>query len=72
MMNKAIKTLLFAVSLILGGNIQAQTPWLTPADMPNAVRFLPPPPDTASPAFAYDIAGILRAVRDDPFPRGDP
>ncbi len=55
-MNKAIKTLLFAVSLILGGNIQAQTPWLTPADMPNAVRFLPPPPDTASPAFAYDIA----------------
>lgn len=34
----------------------AQQPLLTPADMPNAVRFLPPPPDPASARFAYDEA----------------
>ena len=34
--------------------VAAQEPLLTPADMPNAVRFLPPPPEAGSEAFRYD------------------
>ncbi|MBR1784879.1 MAG: phosphatase PAP2 family protein [Bacteroidales bacterium] len=42
----------------------AQEPLLTPRQMPNAVRFLPPPPDTASAAFAYDRAQYRRGVAE--------
>ena len=34
----------------------AQSPQLDSTKMPDAVRFLPPPPDTASAAFQYDQA----------------
>lgn len=34
----------------------AQEPLFTPQQMPNPIHFLPPPPDTASAAFAYDQA----------------
>jgi len=34
----------------------AQEPLFTPQEMPNAVRFLPSPPDSGSAAFQYDIA----------------
>lgn len=45
----------FTVFLItISWQSTAQTPWLTPDEMPNSVHFLPPPPDTASAAFAYD------------------
>lgn len=43
-----------AVTLIV--HSQEPLPLLTPQQMPNPVRFLPPPPDTASDAFAYDQA----------------
>lgn len=36
--------------------VQAQKPLFTPQQMPNAVHFLPPPPDTGSAAFRYDVA----------------
>ena len=35
---------------------QEPEPLLTPQQMPNAVRYLPAPPDTLSEAFAYDVA----------------
>ncbi len=34
----------------------SQAPLITKESMPNAVNFLPPPPDTASAAFQYDKA----------------
>lgn len=43
-----------AILFFAMGQALAQTPWLTPEDMPNSVYFLPPPPDTESAAFAYD------------------
>ena len=49
------------VIIFIGGlcGLMAQEPLplLTPQQMPNPVRFLPPPPDTTSAAFAYDQAG---------------
>jgi acid phosphatase (class A) len=36
--------------------VTAQRPLLDSLQMPNAVHFLPPPPDTASAAFQYDRA----------------
>lgn len=44
--------LLLAVTLSVRS--QESLPLLTPQQMPNPVRFLPPPPDTLSDAFAYD------------------
>lgn len=44
--------LLLAVTLSVRS--QEPLPLLTPQQMPNPVRFLPPPPDTLSDAFAYD------------------
>ena len=44
------------VALILPLLASAQDPLITKEDMPNAVHFLPAPPDTASAAFAYDKA----------------
>ena len=46
--------LLLAVTLSVRS--QEPLPLLTPQQMPNPVRFLPPPPDTASAAFEYDKA----------------
>ena len=53
-----MKYLLVLVSLCCGLVLSAQEPQplLTPEQMPNAIRFLPPPPDTLSDAFAYDKA----------------
>ena len=34
----------------------SQSPLLTPAQMPNAINYLPAPPDSASAAFHYDMA----------------
>ena len=52
------KTLLLFAALCCGLAVAAQEPQplLTPAQMPNPIRFLPPPPDTLSEAFAYDKA----------------
>ena len=44
------------VALILPLLASAQDPLITKEDMPNAVHFLPAPPDTTSDAFAYDKA----------------
>ena len=46
-----------AVTLIV--HSQEPLPLLTPQQMPNPIRFLPPPPDRASEAFAYDEAQYL-------------
>ena len=48
------KTLILIAFLPLIG--LAQKPLLDSTQMPNAVFFLPPPPDTASAAFQYDRA----------------
>ena len=40
----------------LAAMCQEPLPLLTPQQMPNPIRFLPPPPDTASAAFEYDKA----------------
>lgn len=42
--------------MLLGMAATAQRPLLDSLQMPNAVYFLPPPPDTASAAFQYDRA----------------
>ena len=42
--------------MLLGMAATAQRPLLDSLQMPNAVHFLPPPPDTASAAFQYDRA----------------
>ena len=47
---------LFLLLVSATAALQAQSPWLSADDMPNAVRFLPAPPDSTSAAFAYDIA----------------
>ena len=41
--------------LLLYVNAQGQKTLLDVDDMPNMIHVLPPPPDTLSPAFAYDI-----------------
>lgn len=54
-----MRRFLFVIVFIGGfSGLMAQEPLplLTPQQMPNPVRFLPPPPDTASAAFAYDQA----------------
>lgn len=48
------KTLCLLAILAAGLCATAQKPLLTPQQMPNAVRFLPPPPAKGSAAFAYD------------------
>ena len=50
-MKKAL--ILIALMPLIGW---AQKPLLDSTQMPDAVRFLPPPPDTASAAFQYDQA----------------
>ena len=54
-----MRRFLFVIVFIGGfSGLMAQEPLplLTPQQMPNPVRFLPPPPDTTSAAFAYDQA----------------
>lgn len=48
--------LLLLVAVALNVRSQEPLPLLTPQQMPNPIRFLPPPPDTTSEAFAYDKA----------------
>ncbi|MBR3558043.1 MAG: phosphatase PAP2 family protein [Bacteroidales bacterium] len=50
------KIFLALLILQISSALQAQQPWLMPADMPNAVKFLPPPPDSGSAAFLYDLS----------------
>ena len=50
------KTFYFLLFLSIALFASAQEPLLTPQQMPNPIHFLPPPPDTASAAFAYDQA----------------
>lgn len=50
------RTLILLAVLLLGMAATAQRPLLDSLQMPNAVHFLPPPPDTASAAFQYDRA----------------
>lgn len=50
------KRLLLIALLIVGPLAFAQEPLIIKEQMPNAVKFLPPPPDTASAAFQYDKA----------------
>lgn len=50
------RTLILLAVLLLAMAATAQSPLLDSLQMPNAVRFLPPPPDTASAAFQYDRA----------------
>lgn len=48
------RTLILLVVMLFGMAATAQRPLLDSLQMPNAVHFLPPPPDTASAAFQYD------------------
>lgn len=50
------RTLILLVVMLLGMAATAQRPLIDSLQMPNAVHFLPPPPDTASAAFQYDRA----------------
>ena len=50
------KTLLTLIALCLGTVLFAQTPLIDSTHMPNAVRFLPAPPEKGSAAFDYDQA----------------
>lgn len=50
------RTLILLVVMLFGMGATAQSPLLDSLQMPNAVHFLPPPPDTASAAFQYDRA----------------
>ncbi len=50
------RTLILLAVLLLAMAATAQRPLLDSLQMPNAVRFLPPPPDTATAAFQYDRA----------------
>ena len=50
------RTLILLAVLLLAMAAIAQRPLLDSLQMPNAVHFLPPPPDTASAAFQYDRA----------------
>ena len=50
---KILSILILTLLVYVG---QAQTPWIMSDNMPNAVKFLPAPPDSASAAFAYDCA----------------
>lgn len=50
------RTLILLAVMLLGMAATAQSPLLDSLQMPNAVHFLPPPPDTASAAFQYDRA----------------
>lgn len=54
MMHK--KTLLIFIVFCLGTALFAQTPLIDSTHMPNAVRFLPAPPEKGSAAFDYDQA----------------
>lgn len=51
-----MKRLILSAILLFPLFVVAQDPLLTPQQMPNSVYFLPPPPDTASAAFRYDIS----------------
>ena len=52
-----MKKLLLSIILATAGiNLCAQKPLITAKQMPNAVYFLPPPPDTNSVRFQYDKA----------------
>ena len=65
--NKAL--LLFFLVLAMAQYVHSQEPepLLTPQQMPNAVRYLPAPPDALSEAFAYDEVRYRwgKAVRRD-------
>ena len=50
------KILLTLIALCLGTVLFAQTPLIDSTHMPNAVRFLPAPPEKGSAAFDYDQA----------------
>lgn len=54
-MKYLLRSALF-LSLLLPLCASGQEPLITQGSMPNAVYFLPAPPDTASAAFAYDKA----------------
>ena len=55
-MKRIVCAIFLFVGLSLVAVAQEPQPLLSPAQMPNPVRFLPPPPDTLSAAFAYDQA----------------
>lgn len=50
------RTLIVLAVFLFGLSATAQKPLLDSLQMPNAVHFLPAPPDTASAAFMYDKA----------------
>ena len=51
-----MKRLIFSILVVFSVAVSAQETLFTPQQMPNSVYFLPPPPDTASMAFKYDIS----------------
>ena len=51
-----MKRLIFSILVAFSVAVSAQETLFTPQQMPNSVYFLPPPPDTASMAFKYDIS----------------
>lgn len=51
-----MKRLIFSILVVFSVAVSAQETLFTPQQMPNSVFFLPPPPDTASVAFKYDIS----------------
>lgn len=56
---KSFLFLILSLAVTLIVHSQEPLPLLTPQQMPNPIRFLPPPPDRASEAFAYDEAQYL-------------
>ena len=51
-----MKRFIFSILVSISVVSLAQEPLFTPQQMPNSVFFLPPPPDTSSVAFKYDIS----------------
>ncbi len=51
-----MKRLILSAILLFPLFVVAQEPLLTPQQMPNSVYFLPPPPDTATAHFRYDVS----------------
>ena len=51
-----MKRFIFSILVSISVVSLAQEPLFTPQQMPNSMFFLPPPPDTASAAFKYDIS----------------
>lgn len=53
------RCIVLLAGILLSFSLLAQEPYLRADDLPDAVKFLPPPPEDGSPAFRYDEARYL-------------